>query len=277
MVNREPTLQMSNRTKIQEGSAAWRVLILAASLMLTAGPALSQSVSALWSFSSGTFPAGQEVRSVSSVNVGTDGSVAVTLTTDDGSFGNTQYKLYWVGSDGSLIWASQFLPGGLIQGEGSFPVALTIRSGLLIYQVGDTTIKSVVKPADGPAVVGTVATADTAGGNTFATYSIEQSRTPGVFAVVEVEGDGSGFTLQMFKLTAAVQGVTLVGSETGVRDGRYVLQFQSQDGVTYQIQASTDLLSWVNQGPVIVGDGGIKSLLEPVSATTRRFFRVVVQ
>ena len=122
-----------------------------------------------------------------------------------------------------------------------------------------------------------MATANGATNNVFGAYSIEQSRTPGVFAVVEVEGDNSGFTIRAFKIAAAVQDVTLVGSETGVQGGQYVLQFPSQPGVTYQIQSSTDLLNWVDQGPVIVGDGSIKSLLEPINGTTHKFFRVVVQ
>ena len=52
-------------------------------------------------------------------------------------------------------------------------------------------------------------------------------------------------------------------------------QIRSAPDANYLIQSSTDLLTWVDEGTVIAGDGAIKSLLEPVSTVTHKFFRVV--
>lgn len=241
-----------------------RVFLLALAMLVPAGPASGQSVTSSWDFVVGPLTAGRVVRSVSSVNVGTNGSVAVTLTVDDGSFGNTEYQLYWISSAGDLIWGSGFIS--------SFPVALAIRPGLLVYQEGDR-IASVVKPDTGPVVVGTVTTA--AAGNVFSAYSIEQGRTPGVLAVAEVEDDKSGFTLHAYQLTPRLADVELVGSVSGVLGGRFVMQFQSQAGVNYQFQSSEDLLTWLDAGAEIVGDGSVKSLPDDIAAGARRFFRVI--
>ncbi len=68
---------------------------------------------------------------------------------------------------------------------------------------------------------------------------------------------------------------TLVGSVSGVEDGNYIVSWDSDVDVQYQIQKSLDLVSWSPIGATITGTGGTQSWSTPVG-TTPEFYRIVL-
>jgi hypothetical protein len=56
--------------------------------------------------------------------------------------------------------------------------------------------------------------------------------------------------------------------------GNLLLQWQTQENTSYQLQESSDLQTWSDSGPLIAGDASIRIVTNSISASTNRYFRL---
>jgi hypothetical protein len=230
--------------------AWWRtfVLILACGCAALSGHA--QGLSSAWTYTTPPFGAGRQVFAVSTLNIGSDGSVALTLTVDDGSLTNFEYRLFWISATGDLLWASDYLAEDA--------QALAIRAGHLVFLEGGRKLQSVKRNPDGDfeaTIVATLVSGDTA-------YTIEQGRSPGLLFLAETASDKASFQLHAYRLDSGAT-VDLAEMFAGVSGGAFTVFFPSAVGVLYQVERSSDLILWTPVGDPVPGTGSLQSHTDP--------------
>jgi hypothetical protein len=236
----------------------WLTLLFAVGLLPTAGEA--QGITSAWNYDSEPFGAGRQVFAVSTLNVGSDGSLAFTLTVDDGSLGNIEYRLFWLSPTGDLRWASEFGTASL--------QALAIRTGHLVYLEDGQQLHSVKRNPAGDfedSTVATFASADTA-------YTIEQGRSPGFLFVAETAVDKASFKIHAFRLESGTT-VDYAAMFAGVSGGAFTLFFPSATGELYQVERSEDMINWTLVGDPIPGTDSLQSYTDEGLSSTF-YFRV---
>lgn len=226
------------------------VIAVAAALLLA--PALfAQGVAWSWDYVSQPFGAGRQVFSVSTFNVGTDGSVAFTLTVDDGSLNNFEYQLFWLGPDGQLRWSSGFQSTSL--------QTLAVRDSHLVFLDGGQSLISVAPTSPGgttyaPTTITTFSSSDTA-------YTIEQGRAPGVLYVAETATDKASFAIHAYRLDSG-HVVNLEQMIGGTDAGEFKVLFPSAAGELYQVERTTDLINWTPLGNPLPGTDTLLSVTD---------------
>jgi hypothetical protein len=222
----------------------------------------------LWTYDSGSIGAGRKISSVSTLTVGTDGSVGFVVQAHDGSFGNQEYRMYWLDSamndladDGALDneWVNEALQ------------PLAIRKDHLIY-LSNQQLRSMTRDDVGD--VADVSVGSAFGAASATTWMVEQSRNPGVFYFVETAGDALTFKLHAYALTPVNNEELLVPTEVGIDTGDLQMRFPTKTDAAYQVQSSEDLVTWVDEGAQIIGNGNARTFSYTVSSETKKFFRV---
>lgn len=222
----------------------------------------------LWTMPSGSLGAGREVRSVSTISVGTDGSAAFVVTTDDGAFGNNEYRLYWIDAAMNDL-ADDGVPDN--EWETTPMEPLLVRLDQLIYIQG-SQLYSLTRDASGGVAKESVGSSF--GALSTISYMIEQSRNPGVLYLVEIPESSSSFNLHAYAINPVNNPELLVQTQVGIDNGFLKIVFATQQDAMYQIQASDDLSTWTDFQSVIVGTGLPQTFSEAVTTATKQFYRV---
>ena len=85
------------------------------------------------------------------------------------------------------------------------------------------------------------------------------------------------FTFSFYRFTGFPAAPDIVPDvTTGISGSNLIIRWESQTGVRYQVQKSTDLEAWEDEGVVLDGIGAALQWAAPVSAGDDLFLRVVV-
>lgn len=232
-------------------------------LMAAAAP-----LEALWTMPSGSLGAGRVILSISTITVGTDGSVAFAVTTHDGNFVNQEYRLYWIDADQNDL-ADDGVPSNDWRNLPLEP--LLVRRDQIVY-LSNQQLRSMSRDQAGVIT-------DVAVGSAFATaniinFMVEQSRNPGVLYLADYAESANNFNLHAYAINPVNNSEILVPTQVGIDNGDLKIVFATQTDGMYQIQASEDLVNWVDFQSVIVGTGLPQTFSEAISAATKKFYRV---
>lgn len=251
--------------KLQSSLVHVKLFVFACLLPLSA---MAAPLESLWTIPSGSLGAGRVILSISTMTVGTDGSVAFIVTTHDGSFDNEEYRLYWISADQTDL-ADDGVAGNEWQTTPMQP--LIARQDQLVYLSGQQ-VRSLTRDSAGVLT-------DTAVGAPLSIYStlsfmVEQSRHPSAFYLAEVLQNGLTFNLHAYGVNPVNNPEILVPTQVGIDNGFLTIVFATQPDAMYQIQASDNLINWTNFQSVLVGTGAPAIFSEEITGTTKQFYRV---
>lgn len=238
----------------------------------------AQTLQPAWSFSLDVVDAGSQIDFIDGLNAGSDGSVGFIVGRT--ILGVGQRRIFWLKADANgdsptaPLWSSPWLV------TTDFPIVQAIRRNHLVYSIG-RELRSVTLVNGTPTEV-TVNFFSGTEQKENIYFNLEQARSPSFFfaAVIGDERDGAagedGFTVSAFRFAPAPPAVSAVPTFTSISGESLSISFQTQVGVTYQLQSSTDLTlaSWQPVGSPISGNDQLQTLIQP-SSLPRLFFRVV--
>jgi uncharacterized protein YdeI (BOF family) len=108
----------------------------------------------------------------------------------------------------------------------------------------------------------------------FSITFLEQGHDFGI-SLMTRDSDGDGYLdIKERSGGSGVNDVNSIPLEVGLERAK-ALRFNTWKGRMYQIQASTDLLSWEPRGPAFEGDGMAHTKFFPVSAEGNTYYRVI--
>lgn len=244
-------------------------------MVLATSVQASTFLNLLWTYDSGVLPDGRTVFGVGLIpSIGTDGSVAFTV--DVQGAGGSEQRLYWFDKAQDDPAAPEpILESSWISNQYQ---VLAVRLNHLIYGVIDfssdtTDIYSLVRSPGATAVAEPSAATATIASSAVSSM-IEQSRGPGVMYVFEGDIGDPFFKLHAYEILPVNTEEILVPTVVGVDSGNLTLRFVTQADAMYQLERSSDLITWVTDGSQLVGSGQTLVLQRQLPSSGQEFYRL---
>ncbi|NWK55874.1 hypothetical protein HW115_09645 [Verrucomicrobiaceae bacterium N1E253] len=234
----------------------------------------AQTLQPSWSYSYDETEAGKQIFSTT-MNSGSDGSIAIVVNRSDGGGGPSQNQIFWLraNDDGTSPTTPLWTSGWLASND--YPSVVAVRKNHLVYATG-SVLKSVTVDGAGVATESLVKTFSGVEEGGTLEFSLELARAPGFVYATSIHSDSKGFKLNAFKFTPAIPQVSEVATITSVSGNSLSISFRSQLGVNYQLQSSTTLESnsWQDVGSPVAGNGATQTFNQTI-AVPKLFFRIV--
>ncbi|MDQ8198768.1 hypothetical protein QEH56_11440 [Pelagicoccus enzymogenes] len=235
---------------------------------LSAAPYLTH----LWTYDSSTInPDPVDAREILNVGlnstVSSSGSIAFTVVTGL-SENNSEQRLFWFDKDQddtdnpapaymSPTWESERL------------LPMVFRRDHLVYSVNGDELHSLYREDDAftDQTIGTFTSADTS-------WMSEKARSPGVLYVFEAAVGDTSFKLHAYQILPVATDELLEPVTVGVDGDNITLYFQTVADAMYQLESSSDMATWTEDGAQIVGNGAQLLIQRAAPESGETFYRL---